>query len=124
VLTISDNCSDLYSFPIQTLNQIRNRLLRGFYVRAESPGDVSLFVYDNDTFIVESFLPDSVDIRLSLDPRYGKIRDLISGQEFEGKSGGAPGGFFGFGAGSEKRLTYPVRIKPHSYRVFSAAPSP
>jgi len=120
VLTIPENFSDFYSFPTQTLNEIRNRLLRDFYVRVESPGDVSLFVYDNDTFIVESFLPESVDVQLSLDPQYPEIQDLISGEEFTGESAGAGGGFFGFGAGGEKRLTVPVRIKPHSYRVFSA----
>ncbi|MBN2241721.1 MAG: hypothetical protein JW793_03450 [Acidobacteria bacterium] len=120
VLTVPENFSDFYSYPAATLTQIRNRLLRDFFVRAESPGDVSLFVYDNGTFIVESFLPESVDVQLSLDPRYGKIRDLVSGQEMTGKSAGAGGGFFGFGMNSEKRLSYPVRIKPHSYRVFSA----
>jgi len=124
VLTIPDNFSDFYSFPAQTLTQIRNRLLRDFYVRVESPGDVSLFVYDNDTFIVESFLPENIDVRLSLDPRHGKIRDLISGIEYSGESAGAGGGLFGFGRSAEKRLTYPIQIKPHSYRVFKALESP
>ncbi len=124
VLTIPENFSDLYSFPTPILTQLRNRLLRDFYVRVESPGDVSLFVYDNDTFIVESFLPESVEVQLSLLPRYGKIRDLISGEEYTGKSAGAAGGFFGFGTNAEKRLTYPIRIKPHSYCVFSAVKTP
>ena len=56
VLTVPDNFSDFYSFPASVLTQIRNRLLGDFYVRVESPGDVSLFVYDNGAFIVESFL--------------------------------------------------------------------
>jgi hypothetical protein len=60
VLTIPENFSDLYSFPVSVLTQIRNALLRGFFARIESPGDVSLFIYDNDTFIVESFLPGSL----------------------------------------------------------------
>ncbi|MEJ2246058.1 MAG: hypothetical protein P8Y80_08305, partial [Acidobacteriota bacterium] len=93
VLTIPENFSDFYSFPTQTLNEIRNRLLRDFYVRVESPGDVSLFVYDNDTFIVESFLPENIDVQLSLDSRYPKIHDLITGEEFTGKPAGARGGF-------------------------------
>ena len=58
VLTIPENFSDLYSFPAPILTQIRNVLLRDLFVRIESPGDVSLFVYDNDTFIVESFLSE------------------------------------------------------------------
>jgi hypothetical protein len=117
VLTIPENFSDLYSFPPQILTQIRNVLLRDLFVRIESPGDVSLIVYDNNTFIVESFLPDSVDIRISMDPRFTKIEELITGQEITGQPAGSSGGF---GIGGSKRTTFPVKIKPHSYRIFSA----
>jgi hypothetical protein len=120
VLTIPENFSDLYSFPSPILTQIRNVLLSDLFVRIESPGDVNLFVYDNDTFIVESFLSEKVDIQLSLDPRYARIREINTGQEFVGKPGGFAGGF-GFGMSGSKRLVYPMQIKPHSYRVFSAA---
>ena len=87
-----------------------------------NPGDVSLFVYDNDTFIVESFLPETVDAKISLDPRFGRIRELTTGEELAGQSGGAAGGFGGFGASGRKRTVVPVKIKPHSYLVFSARP--
>jgi len=50
VLTIPENFSDLYSVPPEVLTQIRNVLLRDLFVRVESPGDVSLLVYDNNTF--------------------------------------------------------------------------
>ena len=63
VLTVPDNFSDFYSFPAPVLTQIRNRLLRDLYVRVESPGDVSLFVYDNGVFIVASFLPETIDLK-------------------------------------------------------------
>ncbi len=121
VLTIPDDFSDLYSFPSQVLTQIRNVLLRNFPVRIESPGDVSFFIYDNNTFIVESFLSGSVDVRVSLDPKFSKIRDLITGEELSAQPGAQsfPGGFGGFGAGGGKRLVCPLQIKPHSYRVFS-----
>jgi hypothetical protein len=119
VLTVPDNFSDFYSFPTAILTQIRNVLLRDFFVRVESPGDVSLFVYDNGTFIVESFLPESVEIQVSLEPQFGKIRELTTGQEFSGKPGGTAAGF-GFSMGGSKRMIFPVQIKPHSYRVFSA----
>jgi hypothetical protein len=92
-------------------------LLRDFFVRVESPGDVSLFAYDNNTFIVESFLAEETEVRISLDPKQTKIRDLISGEELAGKAGGGGGGFGFFGGGSN-RASYSVKIKPHSYRVF------
>ncbi len=119
VLTIPENFSDLYSFPAQILNQIRNVILRDLFVRAESPGDVSLFVYDNNTFIVESFLPESVDVQISLEPRFTRIQELTTGQEFSGKPGGSAGGF-GFGMSGSQRTIYPIQIKPHSYRAFIA----
>ncbi len=120
ILTIPETFSDLYSFPPQVLTQIRNVLLGDQYVRIESPGDVSLFVYDNNTFIVESFLPDPVDIKISLDPRFTKIQEVTTGQEFTGQASGGAGGFGGFGMPMSKRMLYPVQLKPHSYRVFSA----
>ena len=122
VLTIPENFSDLYSYPAQVLTQVRNTLLRELYVRVESPGDVSLFVYDNDTFIVESFLPETVDVKISLDPRFGRIRELTTGEEIAGQAGSAAGGFAGFGMSGGKRTVVPVKVKPHSYLVFSARP--
>jgi hypothetical protein len=120
VLTIPENFSDLYSFPAPILTQIRNVLLKDFSVRIESPGDVSLFIYDNDTFIVESFRSEAAEIRISMDPRYTRIRELTTGQEYTGQAGGPAGGFGVFGGSGSKRLTYPITINPHSYRVFSA----
>jgi hypothetical protein len=67
---------------------------------------------------VESFLAQDVDVRISLDPRFGKIRELTTGLQYSGKPAG--GGFGVFGTGSEKRMVYPIQIKPHSYRVFAA----
>lgn len=117
VLTIPENFSDLYSYPASVLTQIRNALLKGMFVRVEAPGDVSLFVYDNRTFIVESFRPDTVDLRISLDPQFSAIKDIATGEELAAKPA-ASGGMFGFGGG-EKRAIVPINLKPHSYRAFS-----
>jgi hypothetical protein len=92
VLTVPEKFSDLYSFPAQILTQIRNVLLRDLFVRIESTGNVSLFVYDNATFIVESFLPDAVDVKISLDAKFAKIQEVTTGQEFSGQSSGGAGG--------------------------------
>jgi hypothetical protein len=102
------------------LTQIRNVLLRDSFVRVESPGDVSLFAYDNNTFIVESFLSDNVDVRLSLDSKFTKIQDLITGEEIASQPAAKGfGGFGGFGGGGGgNRVSYPVQLKPHSFRVF------
>ena len=45
---------DLYSLPAEILNVIRGVVTGGLPVRLEAPAQVSLFVYDNIKFIVES----------------------------------------------------------------------
>jgi hypothetical protein len=117
VLTIPDNFGDLYNLPAEVLTQIKEVLMRDLYVRVNCPSQVALFVYDNDTFIVESFLPDTVDVRIVTDKRISKLRDILSGDEFSGEMLSPPQSRWGRQAGSDK-IVFDVQIKPHSYRVF------
>ena len=55
VLTVPQAQGDLYAYPQPVLNTIRQLLGRELFVRLDAPSRVSLFVYDNDKFIVESF---------------------------------------------------------------------
>jgi len=109
ILTIPDNFDDLYHLPVEVLNRIRETIARDLFVRLEAPAQVCLFVYDNDTFIVESFLDESVDVRLVLD-KSSKIQDLVSGEVFSLSEGERRDG------NKELALT----IKPHSFRAFRA----
>lgn len=112
VLTIPDNFSDLYRLPAEVLTRIKETLLEELYVRVESPAQVALFAYDNGAFIVESFLPQSVEVRIVTDTHLGNIKDVLSGETLSGEEmkdwRGQPTGKKGF------RTT----IKPHSFRVF------
>lgn len=116
VLTIPESFTDLYNLPQAVLTRIKETLTRDFYVRIDSPGQVALFVYDNDTFIVESFLPENVEVRIVADPRITKLRDLVSGEELSSEAL-VPRQFAGIRFGEEK-TTFNMTIKPHSYRVF------
>jgi len=116
VLTIPESFTDLYNLPQAVLTRIKETLTRDFYVRIDSPGQVALFVYDNDTFIVESFLPENVEVKIVTNPRITKLRDLVSGEELSGEAL-VPRQFAGIRFGEEK-TTFNVKIKPHSYRVF------
>lgn len=62
VLTIPEDYSDLYHFPDAVLNQIRRTMGRDLKAYIEGPSMVSLFVYDNDKVIVESFRDTPVDV--------------------------------------------------------------
>jgi hypothetical protein len=78
------------------------------YVRVEAPAQVSLFVYDNDTFIVESFRETSGMARLVTDKRITKLRDLQSGREITGQPRG-------------DKMVFDTFVRPGGYSVFSAA---
>jgi len=64
VLTIPDSPDDLYKLPADMLTRLRTEL--DLPVTIGCGAGVGLFTYDNDTFIVQSFLtrPEKVRIRL------------------------------------------------------------
>jgi hypothetical protein len=65
VLTVPDAPADFYKLSAQTLTAIRSEL--NLPVTLECVGRVSLFLYDNDTFILQSFLdrPERVRVRVN-----------------------------------------------------------
>jgi len=107
VLTIPENFGDLYKLPTDTLNRIREVLTKDLFVRIEAPTQVSLFAYDNDSFIVESFLPHVQQVRIVTDKRLASIRDVATGQRLEGQPEG-------------DKMVYRTFLQPHTYRVFAA----
>jgi hypothetical protein len=107
VLTIPQALGDLYSYPAGVLRAIREVLAKDMYVRLDAPSRVSLFVYDNDRFIVESFQDGPVDARIVTDKRIGKLRDLVNGAELSGES--AAGG-----------TVFTMKMERGTYRVFAA----
>jgi hypothetical protein len=115
VLTIPDNFSDLYQYPADILNRIRAVATQDFDIKIEGPSQVSLFYYDNGTFIVESFLPEPVTIKIISDQSVSAIEDLLSGESVEGALVPLPP-FMARSIGQTK--SFEVTIKPHSYRVF------
>jgi hypothetical protein len=107
VLTIPENFGDLYNLPAEVLDAVRGVLAKDLFARLEGPSQVSLFVYDNDSFIVESFLPNASVVRVVTAKRIGKLRDLVSGAEIAGQARG-------------EQTVFEMPVMPHSYRVFSA----
>jgi hypothetical protein len=94
VLTIPDTQADLYKLPADTLTLLRRELNTD--ITLECGGRVGLFLYDNNTFILQSFLdrPEYVRLRIgrsgvSLSPlvtvrHVGKMRQL--GEPRSGKN--------------------------------------
>jgi hypothetical protein len=108
VLAIPQAQGDLYALPPDVLTAIRNVLCRDMYVRVEAPSQVSLFVYDNDTFIVESFRESAGAVRLVTEKRIATLRDLLTGRELPGQPRG-------------DRMVFDVFVRPGGYSVLTAA---
>jgi hypothetical protein len=107
VLTIPDGLGDLYRLPTEVLTAVRNLLSKDLFVSIEAPAQVSLFAYDNGTFIVESFLPHATGVRVVTDARFTRLHDLVSGLEVTGQKRG-------------DKTVFDAPVWPHSYRAFAA----
>lgn len=117
VLTIPESFTDLYNLPASVLTRIRNTLTPHFYVSLNGPAYVSLFVYDNDTFIVESFLDEPVEISLTVRKKIQGLHDLVSDTMLT-PSPTPPARSWGRPRGGVPQTVFGVTIKPHCYRVF------
>jgi len=117
VLTIPDNFDDLYKLPVDVWSCIRTVLLRDLDVRVDGPAQVMLFVYDNDTFIVESFLPEPVTVRIVVDEGTSALHDVQSHAVLEDKHT-----ILDRRQQSTGKVSFDVTLAPHSYRVFRLLP--
>lgn len=116
VLTIPENFTDLYQLPPETLTAIKTFMMGEFPVRLEGPSQVSLLVYDNNTFIVQSFLDHEVNVKVSTTGGFNRIKNLTTGQTFDSEASPASSSRrLSFGA---PRTTFAITVKPHSYSAF------
>jgi hypothetical protein len=117
-LAVPDDFADLYRLPQSVLNQIRALLGREVFVSLDAPDHVSLFVYDNHTFIVQNFRPQPVNTRV-LVARATRLHDLLSGETLAGSEDrGGPGGRGGFGVAGGG-ASFQASVPGHSFRVFA-----
>ncbi len=120
VLAVPDDFGDLYRLPAEVLTQIKNVVAKDLFVRLDAASQVCLLVYDNNTFIVESFLSEPVEVGLAVDRRFTQLRDLVTGEVLATGSTAEPGTPRGRGMGGSDKVTVRTQIKPHSYRAFLA----
>lgn len=116
ILTVPDNFIDFYMMPEGALNRIRQDVAGDLDVVLEGPGEVSLFLYDNGSFVVESFLDELVSVKILVDPGIGELGDLMSGTKITGTERTAPE-FMGMKFGKDA-VVFELDIKPHSFRAF------
>jgi hypothetical protein len=117
ILTIPENCADFYNLPEPVLNRIRSVISQGIHIHIEAPSQVCLFMYDNDTFIVESFLPEGTNVKILTDKKILKIQDVLIHEEI---TGNPSIGDKIWGRQAADNTSFEIRLKPHSFRVFRA----
>jgi aryl-phospho-beta-D-glucosidase BglC (GH1 family) len=105
VLTVPDNFADLYALPAPVLDHIRRQVTKGLPVRLQGESQVSLFAYDNDTYVVHSFLDRMGSVELAVDGRDATLVDLQTGALQSGQP-------------RRDATVFPIFLEPHSYRAF------
>jgi hypothetical protein len=115
ILTIPDNVIDLYQLPVDVLSKIKEILTPNMPALLEGPGYTSLFVYDNNTVIIESFASDNRQVKLRMAEGFSAAKNLITGQEITGEKKEY----------IQSRRQPPIvktvlnlELKPHSYLVL------
>ena len=110
IVIVPDNFNDLYSYPPGVLNSIRNVVSGDFPLRLDAPSKVSLFAYDNKTFVVESSLDHPTEVTVSITG--GTVAKITNFETGDVVAGQAPAPRRGYG-GRVMRDTGPARMEFH-----------
>jgi len=116
VLTIPDNFSDLTELPAEVLNAIRALMTPHLPVHLEAPGKVSLFLYDNGTFIVENFRDQPVDAAVTVALDRLTIEDVLTKEVIKGEVRNRVQRWDRPPVPENNAMAF--KLAPHSYRVF------
>ncbi len=116
VLTIPENFADLYNLPEPVLNAIRSLLTPHLPVQLEAPGKVSLFEYDNHTFIVENFHDEAVKVKALLTLDQTQAEDIVSGEKLTATDRIISPAWGRPAKATNKEVSF--EIAPHSFRAF------
>jgi hypothetical protein len=114
LLTIPEHLTDLYSLPQPVLTSIRQHLLADFPVQIDAPSRVSLFAYDNRTFVVESYLDQPTQVTVSTEGSTKRLRNLDTGKVIKGKAAA-----YGRSAKMPRRIEFHIGVAPHSFVAFA-----
>jgi hypothetical protein len=114
VLDVPANMGQLLELPQPVLDDLRGWLAARFPLRIDAPALVSLFAYDNHTFVVESYRASPSTVRVFVKGTASRLVDLASGQSVlpapEAVPGPAPG--------EEGQTSFVLQLPPHSYRAL------
>jgi hypothetical protein len=121
VLTIPNDPADLYALPPAALTVIRAALGSDEPIRIDNaPAQVSLFRYDNNTFIVQNYLPTPAGVTVSVAGAGARIHEMLSGKDVAAVVAAERGyGSGGPGPSAPSRTSFTFTVLPHSYESFA-----
>ena len=116
VLTVPENANDLYSLPRQVLTSLRRYLLFGFPFNLDAPSKVSLFAYDNNSFVLESFLDTPTEITVSASNHPVHLRNLTTGELISAQEA-----IRSHSPRRDPNVYFRITLQPHSFMAFQEA---
>jgi hypothetical protein len=119
MLTIPENFADLYNLPVEVLNQIRNIAGKNSEIVLEGTSQVSLFTYDNNTFVLASFNDEPVEMKVVLNQKPATVKDLSNQKDVNVDTREALK-FWGRTYSPEKYVLN-ISLPPHSFGVYKIA---
>ncbi|MEJ6949782.1 permease [Natronospora cellulosivora (SeqCode)] len=105
-LTIPDNYSDLYNLPIEVLNKIRQVFLDKEDIYIEGHSKIALFLYDNNTLIIESFLPHRSETNLIIKANNVELYSLDNNEKVQSLQL------------NNDTCCFNIKLEPTTYHVF------
>ncbi len=106
ILTIPDDFAEIYQYPPEVLTSIRQYLMSDLGIYLEGGAKIGLFLYDNDTFILESFRDQSGKVRLHLVGGDRKLIEVKNGKELPAL------------LRKDSETVFEIELWPVFYRVF------
>ena len=120
VLTIPENVNDLYSLPQPVLTSIRHYILEDLPVQIDAPAQVSLFEYDNKSFVAESFQDQPVKVTVIAPAGVAKIRNLVTGETaLPVVAASLPADGLHRRPRPQKGVRFQIEVAPHSFAAFA-----
>ncbi len=118
VLTIPEDRGNLYDYPAGALNEIRRVLSKDMGIYIEAPSKVSLFMYDNNTFVVENFNDEPVEVRIVAGEQVTKLESLESDEVLTPLPAEPKRPRNMMGQTPTPQNSFALSLKPHSYKAF------
>ena len=116
MITIPENFADLYNLPVEVLNKVREIVTSQMGIELNGTSKVSMFLYDNNTFVVESFNDEPVEVEVLLSEKHKSLIDLSSNKKLEMKI--VPPGRNVRGKGVPEKYGYKITLPTHSFKAF------